>query len=91
VSDCAYDSSNSEVIDPVELRNPNTLKRQLSTISGDGTQGEVESCTKESWKQHKKHIFILSSAGKPIYTRYGDEADQASINGVLQVLGLETI
>ena len=22
------------------------------------------------WKAHKKHVFILSEAGKPIYTRY---------------------
>jgi hypothetical protein len=27
----------------------------------------------EKWRNHKKHVFIISSAGKPIYTRYGDE------------------
>lgn len=26
-----------------------------------------------SWKQRKKHIFILSEAGKPIYTRFVDQ------------------
>ncbi|EGC34692.1 hypothetical protein DICPUDRAFT_55620 [Dictyostelium purpureum] len=25
------------------------------------------------WFEHKKHFFILSSSGKPIYSRYGDE------------------
>ena len=23
----------------------------------------------KEWKEHKKHIFILSEAGKPIYSR----------------------
>ena len=25
-----------------------------------------------SWRKHKKHFFILSNAGKPIYSRYVD-------------------
>jgi len=24
------------------------------------------------WRQHKRHVFILSCAGKPIYSRYFD-------------------
>lgn len=36
----------------------------------------------EKWKNHKKHVFILSWAGRPIYTRYGDEASQSSLMGV---------
>ncbi|KAF0975128.1 hypothetical protein FDP41_005881 [Naegleria fowleri] len=32
-----------------------------------------EDQTQERWKQHQKHIFILSEAGKPIFSRYGDE------------------
>lgn len=26
-----------------------------------------------NWFKHHKHIFVLTSAGKPIYSRYGDE------------------
>jgi hypothetical protein len=26
-----------------------------------------------NWAKHHKHVFVLSSAGKPIYSRYGDE------------------
>lgn len=29
--------------------------------------------TTQKWKQHKKHIFILTDAGKPIFSRYGAE------------------
>ena len=43
---------------------------------GGGLQGHIEEEDDESedvnssgWRQHRKHIFILSSAGKPIYSR----------------------
>ncbi|KAJ1340540.1 hypothetical protein BSLG_004634 [Batrachochytrium salamandrivorans] len=38
------------------------------------------------WRNHKKHFFILSAAGKPIYTRYGDETKLSSFMGVIQVV-----
>ncbi|EGF81276.1 hypothetical protein BATDEDRAFT_87530 [Batrachochytrium dendrobatidis JAM81] len=38
------------------------------------------------WKTHKKHFFILSASGKPIYTRYGDETKLASFMGVIQAI-----
>lgn len=38
--------------------------------------------TSEKWKNHGKHVFILSWAGRPVYTRYGDEANQSSLMGV---------
>ncbi|KAI8390974.1 vacuolar fusion protein MON1 [Radiomyces spectabilis] len=39
-----------------------------------------------TWYQHKKHFFILSSAGKPIWTRYGDESRLSSLMGVTQAI-----
>ena len=30
---------------------------------------EVDYVHTLAWKQHRKHIFILSEAGKPIYSR----------------------
>ncbi|CAG8531353.1 12886_t:CDS:10 [Cetraspora pellucida] len=39
-----------------------------------------------TWSQHRKHFFILSSAGKPIYTRYGDESRISSYMGVIQAI-----
>eukprot|EP00053_Salpingoeca_punica_P013013 m.117070 g.117070 ORF g.117070 m.117070 type:complete len:541 (-) comp16087_c0_seq2:294-1916(-) len=38
------------------------------------------------WAKHEKHVFILSMAGKPIYSRYGSEDKLASIMGVMQAL-----
>ena len=39
-----------------------------------------------AWAKHEKHVFILSLAGKPIYSRYGNEDKLASIMGVMQAL-----
>jgi hypothetical protein len=36
-----------------------------------------------AWQKHKKHVFILSSAGKPIFTRYGDEEKLAPFMALL--------
>lgn len=38
------------------------------------------------WRHHRKHVFILSCAGKPIYTRHGDEDRQASLMGTMLAL-----
>ncbi|KAI8605512.1 MON1-like protein A-like protein, partial [Dissophora ornata] len=45
-----------------------------------------EDHTTSSWTAHRKHFFILSSAGKPIYARYGDESRISSYMGVIQAL-----
>jgi hypothetical protein len=39
--------------------------------------------TKE-WKDHKKHFLILSSSGKPVYSRYGDEITLSSMMSLIQ-------
>ncbi|KAI8578932.1 hypothetical protein K450DRAFT_244139 [Umbelopsis ramanniana AG] len=78
----------------------NKLKRQGSRSSVLATRpGRSQSISKDSqkqvmnedpdtktWSRHKKHFFILSSAGKPIWTRYGDEAGISSLMGVIQAI-----
>eukprot|EP00040_Diaphanoeca_grandis_P004486 m.29040 g.29040 ORF g.29040 m.29040 type:complete len:504 (-) comp16027_c1_seq1:169-1680(-) len=38
------------------------------------------------FKNQEKHLFIFSIAGKPIYSRHGDEDKLASLFGVMQAL-----
>lgn len=38
------------------------------------------------WKSKRKHFLILSSAGKPIYTRHGDDNLISSSIGVIQTI-----
>ncbi len=67
---------------PDALRTP-----QLSPITDEELYGRVESQRSEAdrmakhlhedakmdvWKAHKLHVMIVTSAGKPVYTRYGD-------------------
>jgi hypothetical protein len=40
----------------------------------------------DKWKQHKRHFFILSDAGKPIFSRYGDEDTLAPFMGVVSAV-----
>lgn len=40
----------------------------------------------EDWELHRKHIFVLSSSGKPIYSRYGDEQELVTTFGLLQAV-----
>ncbi|KAG1675213.1 Vacuolar fusion protein MON1 A [Nymphon striatum] len=39
-----------------------------------------------SWQQQEKHVFILSEAGKPIYSRHGNEDRLVTMMGVMQAL-----
>lgn len=45
-----------------------------------------EDVTAESWRKHRKHVFVLSEAGKPIYSRYGNEEALSSTMGVMMAL-----
>ncbi|XP_030049829.1 vacuolar fusion protein MON1 homolog B isoform X2 [Microcaecilia unicolor] len=42
--------------------------------------------TAEEWRAHRKHVFVLSEAGKPIYSRYGNEEALSSTMGVMMAL-----
>ena len=39
-----------------------------------------------SWTTHRKHVFILSISGKPIYSRYGREERLVTTYGIMQAL-----
>ncbi|CAL1366747.1 unnamed protein product [Linum trigynum] len=67
---------------------------------GDGAEGAMDSQAEWtpgkrhvdeddasiSWRKRKKHFFILSNSGKPIYSRYGDEHKLAGFSATLQAI-----
>lgn len=55
-----------------------------STTSVNGNDEDI--VNSKDWLNRKKHIFVLSSAGKPIYSRYGNEDKLAWLFGVMQTL-----
>lgn len=42
--------------------------------------------TSPTWPVHRKHIFILSKSGKPVYARYGCEEKLVGLFGIMQAL-----
>ncbi|EKF32786.1 hypothetical protein MOQ_003357 [Trypanosoma cruzi marinkellei] len=38
------------------------------------------------FRRHSKHVFILTSAGKPVFTRHGDEEEFTELFGIFRVL-----
>eukprot|EP00939_MAST-03C_sp_MAST-3C-sp1_P000924 g924.t1 len=39
-----------------------------------------------SWKRRDKQVFILTSAGKPVFMRYGSESELVGLMGVIQAV-----
>ncbi|CDH59496.1 vacuolar fusion protein mon1 homolog a-like [Lichtheimia corymbifera JMRC:FSU:9682] len=79
----SYESTNSTMSDPV--KSYNKIRRQGSRSSVLANQADTDAGM-SSWVRHKKHFFILSSAGKPIWTRYGDESRISTLMGVIQAI-----
>ncbi|KAI9559059.1 Vacuolar fusion protein MON1-like protein A [Daphnia sinensis] len=62
--------------------NASSILDDNSTPAGDEESGSDSML----WKNQKKHFFVLSEAGKPIYTRHGNEEQLVTLFGVMQAL-----
>uniref|UniRef100_A0A0A9YI31 Vacuolar fusion protein MON1 homolog n=1 Tax=Lygus hesperus TaxID=30085 RepID=A0A0A9YI31_LYGHE len=40
----------------------------------------------EAWRAEQRHVFVLSSSGKPVYSRHGSEDKLVTMFGVMQAL-----
>ncbi|KAG5860350.1 hypothetical protein JTB14_006713 [Gonioctena quinquepunctata] len=74
-------SQNEESNDQV-----NSEQFEDSTSFGGDESIQEEPEVNREWTTKKKHIFVLSMAGKPIYSRYGNEDRLAWLFGVMQTL-----
>ncbi len=57
--------------------------------SPEGEEEEEEPLpltSKDWWRSQRRHFFILSEAGKPIYSLHGDEDQLASLMAVMQAM-----
>ncbi|CAD7695859.1 unnamed protein product [Ostreobium quekettii] len=68
----------------------NALGRSLSEIATEvlkGGEGKgLSPLEDETWRKRGKHFFIFSNAGKPIYSRYGDEGKLAGLMAIMQAM-----
>ncbi|XP_032645394.1 vacuolar fusion protein MON1 homolog A isoform X1 [Chelonoidis abingdonii] len=62
------------------------LSLQTARRDSARSEKEDEDVTMEAWRMHQKHVFVLSEAGKPVYSRYGSEEALSSTMGVMMAL-----
>ncbi|XP_060834251.1 protein SAND [Rhopalosiphum padi] len=55
-------------------------------VPSTSEQGSSYEILFDQLKEKNKHIFVLSTAGKPIYTRFGNENQMASLFGLMIAL-----
>lgn len=63
-----------------------TVEEQRNRDVSPESKSKEEDVSSEAWRSHRKHVFVLSEAGKPIYTRYGTEEALSSTMGVMMAL-----
>lgn len=63
-----------------------TVEEQRDRDVSPESKSKEEDVSSEAWRSHRKHVFVLSEAGKPIYTRYGTEEALSSTMGVMMAL-----
>ena len=59
---------------------------RVGSVRADERKVEEEDVDSPVWIQRKKHVFILSFSGKPIYSRYGQEDKLVNMFGIMQAL-----
>nr|CAB3263901.1 vacuolar fusion protein MON1 homolog A [Phallusia mammillata] len=59
-------------------------QRHLSMLIAE--EEESEYVNSASWRDQKRHIFILTEAGKPVYSRHGSEDKLSAVMGVMLAL-----
>jgi hypothetical protein len=70
---------------PFEMPDHSILEEHFA-VEFDAIHLEEEVRAMESWKSRLKHFLIMSSAGKPIYTRHGNEELISPYIGVIHTL-----
>ena len=65
---------------------PGAAGRPATEPPREGTGEGDEEEAAEAWRLHQKHVFVLSEAGKPVYSRYGSEEALSSTMGVMVAL-----
>mmetsp|Transcript_25719 Transcript_25719/g.66213 ORF Transcript_25719/g.66213 Transcript_25719/m.66213 type:complete len:473 (+) Transcript_25719:183-1601(+) len=86
--------NNSESLSPAQSDVASFCEEPLSLATGCVFNGHVEPsstpdidevkyCGDIEWNSRQKHFFVLSNAGKPIFSRHGSAASLAGFMGVI--------
>ncbi|XP_033228132.1 vacuolar fusion protein MON1 homolog A [Belonocnema kinseyi] len=78
-------STNSVLLDNVPSSLDYSDMDEISNQLGNSSL-ETDPLQCKIWLARKKHVFVLSQAGKPIYSRYSSEDKLVTVMGVMQAL-----
>ncbi|CAL5200266.1 unnamed protein product [Lathyrus oleraceus] len=79
-------TSVSHEIEELNIHDPPSVPDDSNAASFPGKRHLDEDDGSASWRKRKKHFFVLSHSGKPIYSRYGDEHKLAGFSATLQAI-----
>ncbi|XP_058780121.1 vacuolar fusion protein MON1 homolog [Vicia villosa] len=79
-------TSVSHEIEKLNIHDPPPAPNNSNAASFPGKRYLDEDDGSTSWRKRKKHFFVLSHSGKPIYSRYGDEHRLAGFSATLQAI-----
>lgn len=82
-------STGNDTIKNIEDETTNESEHELISVEAEEIMLEKDDDSEmnsQTWKEQKTHIFILSEAGKPIYSRHGNEDKLVTLMGVMQAL-----
>ncbi|EDV99089.1 vacuolar fusion protein MON1 homolog A [Drosophila grimshawi] len=89
ISEAVSGQTNKDLTTSVEslALSTSTSAKTEDSVSTNAVEEDLDDYQHDSvWRGQKKHIFILSEAGKPIYSLHGNEDKLAALFGVIQVL-----
>ncbi|CAA0834069.1 SAND family protein [Striga hermonthica] len=81
---CEINDDDEDSNEILEVQSGGDLGSHAQWVSGKRHPHEDDASV--SWRKRKKHFFILSNSGKPIYSRYGDEHKLAGFSATLQAI-----
>ena len=75
-----------EPLFPIDIDLEDIFEHEFDELDDITSDGLNEEAVIQQWKSKLKHFMILSSAGKPIWTRHGNDQVVTSYIGVIQTL-----
>ncbi|KAF2263534.1 DUF254-domain-containing protein [Lojkania enalia] len=81
-----FEDQESESMFPPDPQFEEAFKHEFDDIPDMEADGSNEESVMLQWRGKLKHFLILSSAGKPIYSRHGDDQLITNYIGVVQTI-----
>lgn len=88
IGECSKEIKTNKSSDNLQAKDETlSASTSSSNLLEDSTENALDDYLQSPELVNKeKHVFILSTAGKPIYSRYGNEDKLAGLCGVIQAL-----